>query len=191
MQTFLPYPDFARSARVLDRKRLGKQRVETLQILRAIELPDYGWATHPAVRMWRGFVPALVEYGLENCREWTRRGYADSVAEQLVAWVGPHICGRCYEVSPDVVRQLTLRLGDGGQQHAEARHRAADRAGPDVAPDGTADGDRVDTEMRMKSMILDGDNRVAKVGGDAIQRDVPAMFFERNVAHAARWPRRT
>jgi len=28
MQTFLPYPDFARSAAVLDRQRLGKQRLE-------------------------------------------------------------------------------------------------------------------------------------------------------------------
>ena len=28
MQTFLPYEDFRASARVLDRQRLGKQRVE-------------------------------------------------------------------------------------------------------------------------------------------------------------------
>ena len=40
MQTFLPVADFADSARLLDSPRLGKQRVETLQILRAIELPD-------------------------------------------------------------------------------------------------------------------------------------------------------
>ncbi len=31
MQTFLPYPDFCGSALVLDRKRLGKQRVEALR----------------------------------------------------------------------------------------------------------------------------------------------------------------
>jgi hypothetical protein len=35
VQTFLPYADFAESARVLDRARLGKQRVEALQVLRA------------------------------------------------------------------------------------------------------------------------------------------------------------
>ena len=40
MQTFLPVADFEESARLLDSPRLGKQRVETLQILRAIELPD-------------------------------------------------------------------------------------------------------------------------------------------------------
>lgn len=33
MQTFLPYPDFALSAKVLDNKRLGKQRLEAKQIL--------------------------------------------------------------------------------------------------------------------------------------------------------------
>ncbi|HMC68015.1 MAG TPA: pyrimidine dimer DNA glycosylase/endonuclease V, partial [Mycobacteriales bacterium] len=36
MQTFLPYSRFDASAAVLDDLRLGKQRVETLQILRAL-----------------------------------------------------------------------------------------------------------------------------------------------------------
>jgi len=35
MQTFLPYPDFLQSLQSLDNKRLGKQRVETFQILNA------------------------------------------------------------------------------------------------------------------------------------------------------------
>lgn len=83
MQTFLPYPDFAASAAVLDSPRLGKQRVETLQILRALVLPDYGWRNHPAVIMWRGRVPALVGYGLTCVAEWTRRGFADSTAAQI------------------------------------------------------------------------------------------------------------
>lgn len=88
MQTFLPYPDLRASCVVLDDRRLGKQRVETFQVLRALTWPEYAWKNHPAVRMWRGFVPALVEYGVESCREWTRRGYADAVAEQLLAWTG-------------------------------------------------------------------------------------------------------
>lgn len=88
MQTFLPYPDLRTSCVVLDDRRLGKQRVETFQILRALTWPSYAWKNHPAVRMWRGFVPALVGYGLESCREWTRRGYADSVAPQLLDWSG-------------------------------------------------------------------------------------------------------
>ena len=44
VQTFLPYADFERSARALDRKRLGKQRVETIQVVRALTRPGYGWA---------------------------------------------------------------------------------------------------------------------------------------------------
>jgi hypothetical protein len=83
MQTFLPVADFAESARLLDSPRLGKQRVETLQILRAIELPDYGWATHPAVRMWRGRTPALVSYGLAMARIWRERGFADTTESQI------------------------------------------------------------------------------------------------------------
>jgi hypothetical protein len=83
MQTFLPVADFADSARLLDSPRLGKQRVETLQILRAIELPDYGWANHPAVLMWRGRTPALVAYGLAMTRGWQERGFADTTASQI------------------------------------------------------------------------------------------------------------
>lgn len=41
MQTFLPYPDFRESARVLDNKRLGKQRVECLQILQTLAIGPY------------------------------------------------------------------------------------------------------------------------------------------------------
>ena len=37
MQTFLPYSNFYKSAKVLDQKRLGKQRVEVLQLLNSIK----------------------------------------------------------------------------------------------------------------------------------------------------------
>ncbi len=63
MQTFLPYPDFEASARVLDDRRLGKQRVEALQVLRALTRAQYGWKHHPAVRMWAGHEEALAAYG--------------------------------------------------------------------------------------------------------------------------------
>src|SRR5918911_4820112 len=78
MQTFVPVADFESSARLLDTARLGKQRVEALQILRALELPDYGWASHPAVTMWRGRTPALVAYGLAMVRVWRESGFAGS-----------------------------------------------------------------------------------------------------------------
>lgn len=83
MQTFLPDPDFERSARALDDKRLGKQRVEALQILRALTYPTYGWKHHPAVLMWAGYEEALVAYALAVCREWCARGFADTVRETI------------------------------------------------------------------------------------------------------------
>lgn len=87
VQTFLPYPDFAASAAALDDRRLGKQRVEALQILRALTRAGYGWQHHPAVRMWRGHTEACAAYGLAVCREWTRRGLADTVAASIAAEV--------------------------------------------------------------------------------------------------------
>jgi len=83
MQTFLPYPDFRQSAAALDTARLGKQRVEALQTLRALVIPEYGWQTHPAIRMWMGYVPALTMYGLAMVDEWTERGHADNTRANI------------------------------------------------------------------------------------------------------------
>lgn len=77
MQTFLPYPDFQLSARVLDRQRLGKQRVETMQIMIALT-EGRGWVNHPAVKMWAGHERYLLEYQDFICDEWLNRGYEDS-----------------------------------------------------------------------------------------------------------------
>jgi hypothetical protein len=83
VQTFLPYPDFARSAAVLDLKRLGKQRVEALQVLRALTYPTYGWKRHPAVRMWAGYAEGVAAYGQAVCLEWVSRGGTDTVADTI------------------------------------------------------------------------------------------------------------
>lgn len=80
MQTFLPYASFPNSLRVLDRARLGKQRVEAKQIYLAIT--DGGaWQHHPAVRMWRGHLTALAVYGAFASLEWIRRGYRDNLLQ--------------------------------------------------------------------------------------------------------------
>lgn len=84
MQTFLPYPNFEWSARALDRQRLGKQRLEVLQIYRVLRGETSGWANHPAVAMWRGHKTALLAYGLAICDEWKRRGYRDSITAKLL-----------------------------------------------------------------------------------------------------------
>lgn len=89
MQTFLPLPNFAASARCLDNRRLGKQRVETLQILKALTTPSYGWNNHPATRMWRGHSNALALYGLAICKEWIGRGYRDTCTDKIAAFLSP------------------------------------------------------------------------------------------------------
>jgi len=78
MQTFLPYPEFDRSASVLDRQRLGKQRVEAYQIMRAITVGT-GWSRHPIVKMWAGSEGALKLYSNAMVEEWIRRGYRNSM----------------------------------------------------------------------------------------------------------------
>ncbi|GGX72990.1 MSMEG_6728 family protein [Streptomyces minutiscleroticus] len=85
MQTFLPYPGFIASAGALDPRRLGKQRVEALQVLRALTVPGYGWRRHPAVRMWIGYEEALARYGLDTCGVWTAEGRNDTCAATMGA----------------------------------------------------------------------------------------------------------
>lgn len=94
MQTFVPYPDAAKSAAVLDQKRLGKQRVETLQLLlwlHAVKITDWesrsltprisGW-NHPAMQMWSGSERALLRYQDAFCDEWTARGFKDTCKDK-------------------------------------------------------------------------------------------------------------
>lgn len=75
MQTFLPYPNFFKSLNCLDSKRLGKQRVEAFQILKALNDPTYGWQKHPAVKMWRGYESALIEYYNQSLECFALRGH--------------------------------------------------------------------------------------------------------------------
>lgn len=83
MQTFLPYDSFVRSAHCLDMKRLGKQRVEVIQILNAIDGKSTGWVNHPAVLMWWDYREALIEYGLIVCTAWRSRYHVDTVYDKL------------------------------------------------------------------------------------------------------------
>jgi len=83
MQTFLPYSDFLSSAKCLDNKRLGKQRVECLQILNTLLTEGSGWSNHPAVKMWKFHEACLADYGFHICNEWIGRGFRDTVAEKL------------------------------------------------------------------------------------------------------------
>jgi hypothetical protein len=84
MQTFLPYPSFEDTAKVLDYKRLGKQRVEGYQILNTLGRRQMGittgaWVNHPAVIMWTGYELSLIKYCISITDEWIKRGYNDTM----------------------------------------------------------------------------------------------------------------
>ena len=98
MQTFLPYADFAASARTLDDRRLGKQRVETLQVMgvlveafwdntteRVTDRVPRGWRSHPVVLMWRGHEGSLLAYQRATCAVWTDRGFNDTCYAKTAA----------------------------------------------------------------------------------------------------------
>ena len=104
MQTFLPYPLYQDSVKCLDNKRLGKQRVECMQLLKALSTggiqnsltPQRGfkyvnglyqrktpWYNHPAAQMWKGFEGQLAIYGLHVCNEWIKRGFKDTCFDKI------------------------------------------------------------------------------------------------------------
>lgn len=85
MQTFLPYEDFEQTAAVLDRSRLGKQRVETLQLLKALTTGG-AWSKHPCARQWSSHLDWLVAYGVAVCNEWLKRGYKDTCLDKILAY---------------------------------------------------------------------------------------------------------
>lgn len=101
MQTFLPFSDFAKSAKVLDRARLGKQRSECNQMLAALGRPmknAYGLPcgfpksvpNHPATLMWKGYENALALYAMIVAQEWGSRGYENNV-DFALGLLGPPV----------------------------------------------------------------------------------------------------
>lgn len=128
MQTFVPYPSFSDSAKVLDDKRLGKQRVEAKQILIALGVPvgqhdgnpSSRWRHHPAVKMWRGFERYLAHYAIAICQEWKSRGFHDSLEEQFVD-ASRWIVSAFHDISPSSVCGIPPWFGD---DKVHASHRS-------------------------------------------------------------------
>ena len=95
MQTFLPYSNFQKTAEVLDYRRLGKQRVEGMQIINTILNPKQkGWQKHPIVIMWTPYVQALMLYTNTMINEWVKQGYNNNMklyeirSIQFPHWLG-------------------------------------------------------------------------------------------------------
>ena len=99
VNTFLPYPSFVKSAKVLDDKRLYKQIVECKQILKAIEAnkkgEKYGYQNHPIVRMWQDYPIALRQYQLEMLDEWLSRRWGARLGAECFEhhYLNPHWLG--------------------------------------------------------------------------------------------------
>lgn len=124
MQTFLPYPSFQASAQALDYRRLGKQRVEVLQLLKALAGESRGWRNHPATNMWRGYEKALIWYGIKVCTEWTRRGYKDTCLDKIKAYWS--IFNNGYEWVADQYQDIPWPhwLTDSSSSAFHASHRS-------------------------------------------------------------------
>jgi hypothetical protein len=68
VQVFLPYPDFEKSIRTLNKKHLTKQLVECIQLLSIIVHNKKGYANHPVTKMWRNYARSLHKYAEICCR---------------------------------------------------------------------------------------------------------------------------
>lgn len=86
VNTFMAYPSL--TLKWLDTRRLGKQRVEAFQIIRAIEgvgksSKSSSWRNHPATYMWQNHCTHLKVYYNACLAEWEARGFRN---EKLVPY---------------------------------------------------------------------------------------------------------
>lgn len=98
MQTFLSYKSYKRTAKTLDYRRLGKQRIEARDILylchrrkgddrrvqfnKSNKQAEYLWKryrNHPAVLMWENNINSLKLYYNTIVQEWVDRGYNNNL----------------------------------------------------------------------------------------------------------------
>lgn len=80
MMTFIVHGNFVINAKLLDYRRLGKQRIEAKQIINIIcDSNKRAWGNHPIVLAWTDYVPALKYYA--NCviLEWIARGNRNTI----------------------------------------------------------------------------------------------------------------
>lgn len=116
MQTFLPYPDFEKSAAVLDRNRLNAMRRESKMVLTIIRKTKSGetnrFINQPLLKQWYGYEDALLMYRRAVMLEWQKRGYknSDEIPQEIdfnvPNWFGDNIyhyqmqvvlCRKAYE----------------------------------------------------------------------------------------------
>jgi hypothetical protein len=83
INTFIPFANIKKCAKVLDQKRLLKQRIEAYQIINIIQKrkngEKCGFMNHPAVIMWENNVNALKLYCNEMIKESINRGFNNTM----------------------------------------------------------------------------------------------------------------
>lgn len=118
MQTFLPLMDYRRSAELLDRVRLNRQRTECIQILKTLLTGSGAWYNHPATQMWAGYEGSLVEYTQAILNEWRNRRYRDNTQHDLWA-----ICHTYPDLDKDRVSPWWLGTPMFHESHAASLFR--------------------------------------------------------------------
>jgi hypothetical protein len=86
VNTFIITENLSDTFKLLDSKKLGKQRLEAKQIIEILERIDNGeditniaYASHPAAKMWIGYTNALKAYYNLCVFEWINRGYNNTM----------------------------------------------------------------------------------------------------------------
>lgn len=81
VNTFVISGNVKECAKALDYRRLGKQRVEAMQIHNALTDVSHSksWKNHPATLAWKGYENALIVYMNEMILEWINRGYNNTM----------------------------------------------------------------------------------------------------------------
>ena len=139
MQTFVPFQDTYQTARVLDQKRLGKQRVETLQIFLGVlrinldGSPKLGrtWGDHTVGKMWKDNLHGLLIYQDIIVSEWRERGFKDTcwvkskVAMHRSGVLDPDIDPESTDMLPKWVRDEYEMPVWWGREDVHSSHRAA------------------------------------------------------------------
>lgn len=81
MQVFHPFPSISASLDCLDKRRLGKQRVEAKQIIEIVEYNGKGWSKHPCVVMYRPYLNYLKMYYNTSLEKFELRGGQNNVCQ--------------------------------------------------------------------------------------------------------------
>jgi hypothetical protein len=110
MQTFIVSKNIRKSASLLDSKRLGKQRVEAIQVARSLFSIKEGWKNHPAVKMWKGYESYLIKRYLRIImNEWIKRGYNNEKCEQHYKQLLKHVKYKISRKPKWITREFCIR----------------------------------------------------------------------------------